>query len=201
MLLVCGVCSCFQQTITAQMLRCYFLAVPEMALHLLWIFCSEDMFFALNMSAWVKNIHLAPEGGICECVSIPVWAHACAAHLTCIRESHPVSPIFIDDTAGRVCVCVYIDNLLWCAADLMWVRWVLHKQQKETKRLKNDSDWTWVVVVGVLYCWISGVVNTELLKWWRRMFLALLCESEVTEVPEELAGVNPLLGVMMHLCS
>lgn len=31
-------------------------------------------------------------------------------------------------------------------------------------------------------------------------YLALLCESEVTEVPEELAGVNPLLGVMMHSC-
>lgn len=33
------------------------------------------------------------------------------------------------------------------------------------------------------------------------MFSALLRESEVIEVPEELAGVNPLLGVMMHLCS
>lgn len=32
------------------------------------------------------------------------------------------------------------------------------------------------------------------------MFLALQCESEVTEVLVELAGVNPLLGVMMHLC-
>lgn len=30
---------------------------------------------------------------------------------------------------------------------------------------------------------------------------ALLCESEVTGVPEEPASVNPLLGVMMHLCS
>ena len=28
--------------------------------------------------------------------------------------------------------------------------------------------------------------------------LVLLCESEVTKVPGELAGVNPLLGVMMH---
>lgn len=26
-------------------------------------------------------------------------------------------------------------------------------------------------------------------------------ESEVTGVPEERAAVNPLLGVMMHLCS
>lgn len=34
-----------------------------------------------------------------------------------------------------------------------------------------------------------------------RMYWAVLCESEVTEVPEELAGVNPLLGVMMHSCS
>lgn len=33
------------------------------------------------------------------------------------------------------------------------------------------------------------------------VLLALLCESEVTGVPEERAGVNPLLGVMMHLCS
>lgn len=29
----------------------------------------------------------------------------------------------------------------------------------------------------------------------------LLCESEVIGVPEERAGVNPLLGVTMHLCS
>lgn len=28
-----------------------------------------------------------------------------------------------------------------------------------------------------------------------------VCESEVTGVPEEGAAVNPLLGVMMHLCS
>lgn len=32
------------------------------------------------------------------------------------------------------------------------------------------------------------------------MFLAVQCESEVAEVLVELAGVNPLLGVMMHLC-
>ena len=44
-------------------------------------------------------------------------------------------------------------------------------------------------------------VNTELLKRSWRMFLALLCESEVIKVPEEPAGVNPLLGVMMHSCS
>lgn len=28
-----------------------------------------------------------------------------------------------------------------------------------------------------------------------------VCKSEVTGVPEERAAVNPLLGVMMHLCS
>lgn len=33
------------------------------------------------------------------------------------------------------------------------------------------------------------------------MFLGLLCESEVSEDPEEIADVNPLLGVMMYLCS
>lgn len=43
--------------------------------------------------------------------------------------------------------------------------------------------------------------GTELLKSCRRMFLALQCESEVRQALVELAGANPLLGVMMHSCS
>lgn len=107
---LCEVCySNFQDCSDVVVFSCRFRDDVAFGFH----FLLDMTCFYPKRSVWVKNIRLrwrAAYVNVCLflCVRTPVLP------ITHLRETHPISLISIDDTAGYI----QSDNLLWSAADM-----------------------------------------------------------------------------------